>query len=325
MPGSLEYSGLYKDEEIVIEAYSYNEKGYLKKKYDAFPIETSYNNTWINVTGLHKTELLSQIEEVYGISRFTLEDIVQVTTHSKIETFDHYSFSIFKMLYLKDNSIIHEHVSIIKLDNVLITFQETKGDVFDHIRELIEMDGPLRSENIDFLYYRLIDSLIDQYFDILPIMNRKLDQLEENILDDEKTSLEEVYKVRKELLLIKNSVFPMKQLIGELVKTYPALPYKDVYDHLEQIIENVALNRELISSLYDTHMSNLSHKMNKVMTTLAIFSAIFIPLSFLAGFFGMNFKHFPGLNSEYSLLVFILACIALGIGMLGFFKHKKMI
>lgn len=325
---TLNYSGDYTDEPIVIDVYHYDQDSCIHQVYDTIEaIEINHDHTWINITGLHDISVLRGIEKRFKINRLSLEDIVQVSTHSKIEKYTHYTFSIFKMLYLR-KKIVHEHIAIIKLDHVIISFQETKGDIFDALRAKLETDFMLKTNDMDYLYYKMVDALVDQYFEILPVVNGILDDLEDDVLDEKESSLEALYKVRKELLLIKNSVFPIKLILQTYLSRYPSdykLFYNDLLDHLDQIIDNVTLNRELVNTLYDTHMSNMSHKMNRIMTTLALFSTIFIPLSFLAGFFGMNFKHFPSLNGYYSLYIFIGSCLLLTGGMVLFFKRKKLL
>ncbi|MBN2795445.1 MAG: magnesium/cobalt transporter CorA [Clostridia bacterium] len=327
LPGSLEYTGKFRTEPITIEVYDYDEKSWTFHTYQKIEdIPLTRENTWINITGLHDMSILEAIEKKYHVDRFTLEDIVQVSTNCKIEENEKFSFSIFKMLYLKDQEIIHEHVSMIKTQQVLITFQETAGDVFDDLRKAIEEKiGKIRSSNIDFLYYRLIDHLVDQYFEILPSINKKIEDLEYDILEEKSMTLESIYSLKKELLLIRNAVLPVKMMLQNYLHSQHPLyrNYKDILDHLDQIMEHVNLYREIIGSLYDTQMSNLSYQTNKVMTTLAIFSTIFIPLSFLAGFFGMNFTYFPGLHQPYAIYIFIFICFLLGGGMFYFFKKRN--
>lgn len=330
LPGSLKYSGDYQTEPIRIDVYDYDEKSWMHKTYESIDeIPLTKENTWINITGLHDVSLLEAIEKRFDINRFSLEDIVQVSTNTKIELFEAYTFSIFKMLYLKSKQVCHEHVAIIKKDKVLITFQETAGDVFDGIRQLIEKNvGEIRKRDIEFLYYKLLDALIDQYFEILPIINNRIEALEYEILEEKSATLDSIYLIKKELLLIKNSVMPLKLILQNYINKSDIvfqMHYSDLFDHLDQITENVTLNREIVSNLNDTLTTNLSHKMNRVMTTLTIFSAVFIPLSFFAGVFGMNFAHFPGLDYQYGLYMFILLCLVTSGGMIAFFKIKKIL
>lgn len=334
VPGTSRYTGKYKTEPIVIEVYSYDDKQQLYKKCESIEeIKIDQKVQWINIIGLHDMNLLKSIGNKFNISQFVLEDIVQVSRYSKIELFDDYIFSIFKMLYLENDKIMHEHVSILKVENTIITFQETSGDVFGSIRHRIENGlGNIRVKEADYLYYCMIDALIDQYFDILPYVSERLDQLEYEIIEENDTMIESVYKIRKELALINSSVSPLKgtlqkflkqddKFVSDEVKEY----FKDILDHLDQINEKVVIYKEVISSLFETHMSNISNKMNRVMTTLTIFSAIFIPLSFLASFFGMNFIHFPGLASKYGIPIFSVICVIISGGMFGFFKFKKLL
>ncbi len=333
-PGKLLYTGKYKEEEVIIEVYWYNKSEWTKKRVkDISEIDINIKNCWINIIGIHDIKLLKEIGSKFDVSNYILEDIVRVSRHSKIEESKDNIFSIFKMLYLNDEKIKHEHVSMILKRNVLITFQETKGDIFDSIRMRIEENiGSIRNLKIDYLYYSLIDALIDQYFEIVPYVDEKLEKLEYEVIEENQTELEDIYRLRKELLLIKSSVFPIKNILENFLKNNNIIVTKevnqsffDVIDNLDQVTDKISIYRELLSSIHETHMSNLSHKMNRVMTTLAIFSAIFIPLSFLAGFFGMNFRYFPGLTSPYGIYIFILLCFVICAGMIYVFKKKKLL
>lgn len=331
-PGTITYTGQFTDVEVTIEGIIYNEKEI--KKIETKTIQDSFEKDkiyWFNVIGLHDDNIIKKIGEKLLIHHMDLEDIMHVSQWSKIEKKDHYLFSIFKMIYLKNSDIIHEHISIIHKDNVIITFQETPGDVFDNVRErLLKCQGKIRTMGSEYLYYSLLDVLIDQYFVIINRISILFKETEMKILENKQEDLDQVYHLRKELLYLINAISPIKDSINILSSnkndyiTQSMAPYySDLMEHLNQISDSLKAYKEMTNSLYEMQMSNISNNMNKAMMILAIFSSIFIPLSFLAGVFGMNFTYIPGINMPSAFYYFLLSCLAIIIGMLSFFKIKK--
>lgn len=286
---------------------------------------------WFNVIGLSDVELIKKIGELFNMHHMDVEDIVHVSQWSKIEVKEDYIFSILKMIYLENQNIVHEHLGILKKDNIVITFQETPGDVFDEIRDrLVKKKGQIRQRGGDYLFYALLDALIDQYFIIINHISADFKVLEMGIIENENASKEKIYKIRKELVYLVNSIIPIKDSINSLyfqessfisenMKPY----YNDLKEHLLQISDSLKAYKEMTNSLHEMHMSNVSNDMNKIMMTLTIFSAIFIPLSFLAGVFGMNFSYIPGLDYRSSFYIFVMICVITSGGMLMVFKSKK--
>ncbi len=329
-PGTLSYSGQHHDVNIHIECIEYNKKNHTKSNvstiHGPFKTDTVY---WFNIVGLHNIQLIEDIGKEFQLHQMDLEDIVHVSQWSKIETNETYLFSIFKMMYLKSTEIIHEHLAIVHYDNIILTFQETPGDVFDNIRARIEKDyGKVRELGSEFLYYALIDALVDQYFGILNRLASDIKDIELKIFDSDPKSRAHIYTLRKELLHLINSVTPIRDSITALVNKEhipkDMLPYyRDLLDHLHQISDALNAYKEMTNSLHEMQMANASNDMNKTMMTLTIFSAIFIPLSFLAGVFGMNFSHMPWLNSPTGFYMFVAICVIITLSMLLFFKFKK--
>lgn len=331
-PGTLSYQGAYMDIGVQIDVIEYNQETHVKRKItnlDELIIEDK--KYWINVTGLHDIDLIRQIGEKFEIHHMDLEDVVHVSQRSKIEIKEDYLFSIFKMIYLSGDIVKHEHVSIFLRDNVLLSFQELPGDVFDGVRKRLEDgNGRTRKRGIDYLYYALIDVLVDHYFPVINKSYLTFSDVELKALEESGPDMNEIYKLRKELLYMMNAVTPIKDAISNFVKTENAyfnkesIPYyADVMDHLNQISDSLKAYREMVNSLYEMQMAKVSNDLNKTMMTLTTFSVIFIPLSFLAGVFGMNFTHFPGMNYPYAIYIFAAGCVAIAFGMLGYFKLKK--
>ena len=240
-------------------------------------------------------------------------------------------FSVWKMIYKKQEAIEHEHISILLMDHLVITFQENEGDVFETVRYRLEKNkGILRTQGADYLTFALIDAIVDQYYETLNLVNRSFDEYEASTLESRRFNLESLYPLRKELTKLKSAVLPMKSAFTRFLHQKPAiisesvLPYYlDVYENILQLSEQITTVRELVTSLHETQLSELSDKMNRIMTTLTIFSAVFIPLSFLAGVFGMNFQRLPGLYQPNAFRIFILTCFVIAGTMLTFFKRKN--
>lgn len=331
-PGTITYTGTYTDVPLSMVLYKYNEAAWTREIIDDFSsIPDDDQIKWLNVTGLSHLKIIQELGERFSIDPLILEDIVNVSQYSKIQSEEHLLFSVWKMIYNKSGQIEHEHVSILLIDHWVITFQENEGDVFNSLRTRLEQNkGILRTMKEDYLYFALIDSIIDHYFDTLAILNRQFDDYETQLFEDTKAMMDNLYPLRKELAKFKSAVFPMKTAMQRMVHTRPNLlseetaPYfQDAADNLVQAAEQILTIRELATSLHERQLSELSHKMNTIMTTLTIFSAVFIPLSFLAGVFGTNFRLIPGTASPNSFSFFLASCAGIALFMLAFFKQKK--
>lgn len=338
-PGTLVYSGNFDDVEIKMEIMSYD-----KDDLSIFEIKEirdfkdfldkamkNKQNHWINITGLHSPDLIRLIGEQLDTHPMDLEDIIQVSQWSKIETSDDYLFSVLKMIYLEQDRILHEHVSVIMKENMIVTFQETSGDVFNYVRErLKKQSSKLRSENSSYLYYSLLDAIIDEYLVVINQISINFNNIEMQIVEESDPNKEEIYRLRKELLYFSNSLIPLMEALRKFMiqdHSYfieDMVPYyRDLYEHLNQISNSIRGYREMSNGLHEMQMSNASMKMNQTMMTLTIFTVIFIPLSFLTGVFGMNFAHMPGLEETWAFYVFGVFCVLITVGMLSYFKLRR--
>ncbi len=328
-PGTLSYNGLYKNVPVYIECIEYTKTTYEEKKLDSihgpFDPDKVY---WFNIVGLHDISLIKEIGHQFNLHPMDLEDIVHVSQWSKIEPKPHYLFSIFKMASLSEQRLTYEHLSILLHENVILTFQEVAGDPFNDVRtRLKEGYGNARNYGGDYLYYALLDALVDSFFPILQHLSETIKNIELKIFDSDPKGRQHIYTFRKDLLHVMNAVAPISDSLTLLVnqKTIPKsmLPYyHDLLDHLHQIVDVLKSYKEVTANLHEMQIANASNDMNKTMMTLTIFSAIFIPLSFLAGVFGMNFSHMPGVNSPYGFYAFLFLCLAITVSMLVFFKLK---
>lgn len=338
-PGSLAYSGGFSDVDIAIDVVNYNNESIFfspvvkhEALTDIFKLSSKSENVfWINIVGLHNQEIIKSVGKFFDIHTMDLEDIVHVSQLSKVINQGDYLFSTIKMIYMNKDVIKHEHVSILLKNNVVFTFQETPGDVFDNLRKLLDNpDSFLRIRDSGYLFYSMLDSIIDEYIVVINSISVRFNEIEVQVIDKKKSVKDNLYGLRKELLYFSNSLIPLIDSFKNFTAAgNPYLPsdilpyYSDLSDHLNQIYSSLKAYREMIDSLYDMHISDVSMKMNRTMMTLTVFSAIFIPLSFLAGVFGMNFKSLPGLDNSWSFVAFVIFCVALACGMLIYFKIKK--
>ena len=332
-PGTMLYTGEYVDEPLKLELFSYSESHHEFKVLKSFEeLHHVKGNKWLNVVGLSHIDTLVQIANHFKINDMVMEDVVNVSHRSKIEFEEGFLFGIFKMVYLGEGDILfREHLSIIQMPGIVITFQERQEDVFQGIRQRIRMgQGRVRSNGSDYLFYTLLDAIVDHQLEVMNYIQDRVDDLEKQIIEEDDTLLEALYHMRKDLLILKTAVMPMDEIITKLLSDKnifftdtTKLYLKDVSDHIVHLKENIVMYREVISTLFETHQTNVSNNMNKVMTTLTIFSAMFIPLSFLAGVFGMNFKYMPGLDVKNAFMYFTVFCVLTVVGMLGFFwRHR---
>ncbi|MEK6615377.1 MAG: magnesium/cobalt transporter CorA [Bacteroidota bacterium] len=331
------YSGEEQTASVKITLLEYNEKEFLEKEFTDFDeclIHVKANMVkWINVDGIHNTELIQKIGEKFGIHSLTLEDIASHEQRPKFEDYETYLVSIMKMLSY--NFQVHsEQLSIILLDNnTVLSFQETNGgDAFDIIRTRIRQGkGRVRKMGADYLAYCLIDAVVDLYFVIIEKIGDRIEVLEEELLhDSSKETMKFLHAMKREMIFLRKAVWPMRELINnfercenKLIKKTTRLFLRDLYDHTIRIIDTVETFRDLLSGMMDIYLSSVSNRMNEVMKVLTIITTIFIPLSFIAGVYGMNFDNMPELHSRYGYYCLWAVMITVAVGMVFYFKKRK--
>jgi magnesium transporter len=338
VPGTLIYTGKKPDKDFHVECFDYTkdsiEESVLLNIEDAINYKLTDSVTWINVDGLKHTDQIENIGKQYDLHPLVLEDIVNTTQRPKIDEYEGYLFIVLKMLYYDENeSIVIEQVSFVLGKNYVITFQESEGDVFNSIRERLRLaNGRIRGLKSDYLMYALIDAVVDNYFSIIETLGNKIEDLETELFAGntrEHISIE-VQQLKREILKVRRAIFPLREIINRIEKGEHPLIYKrtityyrDIYDHLIQVSENIDIYREMIWSLMDMYMTTISNRMNEVMKVLTIMSSIFIPLTFLAGIYGMNFEHIPELKYHNGYFILLGVMFLLFIGLLFYFKRKK--
>jgi len=338
VPGQVTYVGNKVSEAPSIEIINYSKESVEKSQSntieDAFNYNENNSITWININGLNHTKEIEKLGKHYKLHPLILEDIVNTQQRPKIDDYDSYLFVVVKMLYYDDQKeFINEHLSIAVGENYILTFQEADGDVFDGLRDRIDnTKGRIRNSGPDYLMYALIDAVIDNYFTILETMGEKIELLEDTLFleSQEEGITQEIQDLKREILKIRRSIFPLREVISRLEKSeHPLIEEKtnnflrDLYDHIVQISENLEIYREMTWGLMDMYMTTISNKMNEVMKVLTIMASIFIPLTFMAGIYGMNFEHMPELQFKYGYLCFWAVLILVFLAMLWYFKRKK--
>jgi magnesium transporter len=337
-PGTLVPAPEKKSAKSRITLIAYDQDHYLKKEIEsieeALPLKDSPSVTWINIDGLHDIALIESIGRQFGIHPLTQEDIVNLGQRPKAEDFDDYIYIVFKMLSYRDGTdqIESEQVSLILGSNFLISFQEVPGDVMAPVRERIEKGkGRIRKAGCGYLAYALIDSVVDHYFLVLEAFGEKIEALEAELLSDPTpNSLQHLYAMKRDVIFFRKQVWPIREMLNRIVKEESPLIDKsvdvfisDVYDHTIQIIDTIESFRDLMAGLLDIYLSTISNRMNAIMKMLTIMATIFIPLTFIAGIYGMNFDYMPELKWHWAYPTLWAIFISIFVGMLAWFKHKK--
>jgi magnesium transporter len=288
--------------------------------------------TWINVDGVHDPEVIEAVGNLLDIHPLSLEDILNTEQRPKLEDYDDYLFLVLKMLsFNKQEEVRAEQVSLILGPDFVLSFQEVEGDVFEAVRARLRNNkGRIRRMGPDYLAYALLDAVIDSYFVILERIGDQLEQLEEALIERPTPRLmHRIHLFRREMILLRRAVWPLREVVGKLQRQTPPLvaettgPFlRDVYDHTIQVIDTVETFRDLLTGMMDIYLSSMSNRMNEVMKLLTIIATIFIPLTFLAGVYGMNFDYMPELHWRWAYPAVLLAMATIGGGMLWYFRKK---
>lgn len=337
-PGSLVHIGEIRTEKTRISVLDYNEKQYAEKT--DVPVEEckgyidTSTVTWINIDGIHDVSIVERIGEQFGIHPLLLEDVMNTEQRPKLEDFEHHLFVVLKMLTYNEEkgSVDSEQISIVVGPNFVISFQEREGDVFTPVRERIRnAKGRIRSHGADYLAYSLLDAIIDNYFVILETFGEKIEQLEEEILEDStgQTSAR-IHSLKRELIFLRRSVWPLREVINglgrgesKLIKKSTLVFLRDLYDHTINIIDTTEAFRDTISGMLDTYLTQVSNKMNETMKVLTVIATIFIPITFIAGIYGMNFEFMPELGWKWAYPTLWGFIVLVGITMIIFFKRRR--
>ena len=336
-PGSLVFTGVQKMENIVLTLIQYNESGFLEKTVlsidEALTAVNSFEGiSWLNIDGIHDIKTIEAICLHFGVHKLAIEDILSVGPRAKLDDYADYLHVVLKMFQVQDDTIDDEQISFVVKSNLLLSFQERTGDVFEGVRKRLEEGkGYIRKRGSDYLLYALIDSVVDSYFVILESFGEKIEDIEVLLLDNpDKEVLNKLHQMRRETLELRRSVYPLREVVSRfekidepMVKEDTKIFIRDLYDHTIQVIETIEVFRDSASGMLDLYMNSVSNKMNEIMKVLTIMASIFIPLTFIAGIYGMNFEYMPELNYKYSYFIVWGLMITLFVGMIFYFKKKK--
>lgn len=345
-PGTLVHVGKKRPARIKLTMCTYNygkieqrEPDTLKEVKASADVEG--NIVWLNITGVHDTKILQEIGTLFDIHPLVLEDIANTTQRPKLDTYEHYFYIVLRLLNYSevDEGLQSEQLSIIMAKNLVISFQEDKNPVFNPIYERLTIEGSkIRSMGADYLLYALIDCTVDSYYAVLDNFGERIENLEDSILESpDQQSLHEIQKVRREMIFFRKSVWPLRETINALyrdgqntlISSSLHVYLRDVYDHTMYVIDNIENYRDMVMSLIDTYMSGVSNRMNEVMKVLTIIATIFIPLTFIAGIYGMNFDpsvsawNMPELHEPWGYPVTLLVMAIIALVMILYFRRKK--
>ena len=337
-PGSLVHIGETPAGAVSIELIGYDPATFEKQSFqtvdDCLPHLERPGITWVNVEGVHNVDIIRQLGEQFALHPLVLEDIVNTVQRPKIEDYDSYLFIVLRMLRpTGGGEFTSEQISMVLGPSHLFTFQEgIQGDVFDTVRERIRNGkGKIRGMGADYLAYALIDAIVDNYFSVLEDLGERIINLEEELtLAPDKATLIEINTIKQEIIFLRKAVWPLREAVSfmergdsHLLSPATRLYFRDVYDHTVQVIDTVETYRDLLSGMLDLYLSSISNRINEVMKFLTVIGTIFMPLTFLVGVYGMNFKHMPELEWHNGYFLLWGLMIALSIAMIIYFRRKR--
>jgi magnesium transporter len=342
-PGSVVYVGKEQAEQVQIELLEYNSSGCLQEKKSVSVEELSAFGQnclsresairWINVIGVHNTEILERVGRQFGLHHLLLEDVANTHQRPKVQEFGKHVFVVLKMLRVDEKQVIHtEQTSFVLGKDFLLSFQERTGDVFESVRLRIRnQTGKICHLGADYLLYSLLDAIVDNYFMVLEKFGTDVEELEDRLFETEETKTVAVlHNIRREMILLRKQIWPVRELLNSLRKEEVGLIHEqtriymqDVYDHIIQILDLLEMQRDLVNSMVDTCFSRLSNRMNEIMKVLTIISTIFIPLTFITSIYGMNFENMPELKYIWAYPLVWLVILSIGMTMFVFFRRKK--
>lgn len=337
-PGSLVHIGETPTEAASIELIGYDATTFEELSFlsvDAcLPHLDRPGITWVNVEGVHNVDIIRHLGDQYALHPLVLEDIVNTVQRPKIEDYDNYLFIVLRMLRpTGSGEFTSEQLSIILGPGHIFTFQEgIKGDVFDTVRERIRnAKGKIRGMGADYLAYALIDAIVDSYFSVLEDLGERIIDLEEELTTSpDRSTLQVINEIKKEIIFLRKAVWPLREAISFLERgDSPLLSdgtrvyFRDVYDHTVQVIDTVETYRDLLSGMFDLYLSSISNRTNEIMKFLTVLGTIFMPLTFLVGVYGMNFKHMPELEWRNGYFILWGVMIILSIAMCTYFRRKR--
>src|SRR3989338_63739 len=339
-PGTLIHIGEKKTEKVKITIIEYDEMHFREQEAktieECFPLKDKNRPTvaWINIDGIHQSEILGKLGEGFGLHPLIVEDILNTDQRPKIEEFEGYNYIVLKTLQFHGNNgeIIAEQVSLILGPNFVISFQEKEVDIFHAIMESLRTNkGRIRKIGADYLAYCLLDAIVDNYFTIMETLGEKIESLENELVSNPNPQMAHtIYNLKRNMILLRRSVWPLREVISRLergesllIKESTRIYLKDVYDHTIHIIDTLETFREMATEMLEIYLSSISNRLNTVIKVLTLIATIFMPLTLITGIYGMNFKYMPELGWRWGYPTVLLVMAGAGIAMVYYFKKKK--
>ena len=337
-PGSLVHVGHRKVDLPRITLMDYDSEHFLEKEVktvdECFPFNLTSTVTWINVDGVHDPEIIEKLGKAFGLHSLILEDIMTTSQRPKLDDLETSFYVVARMVELngRKTEIVTEQLSLIFGKNFVLTFQEEPGDMFDPVRDRIRNGkGRIRNLGPDYLAYALLDAVVDHYFVVLENLGDRIETIEEELVKNPRQeTLHTIHALKREMLMFRKAVWPLREVVAgiareetPLIQASTNIFLRDVYDHVIQVIDNVETFRDMLAGMLETYLSSISNRMNEVMKILTIISTIFIPLTFIVGVYGMNFKFMPEIEWRFGYFLIWGVIILVGLGLVRFFKRKK--
>jgi magnesium transporter len=339
-PGTIVHVGEKRRERVKLSVINYDEVNFQEKEVnnveEALSLRNKSSVTWLNIDGVHQPEIIEQVGKNFGMHPLVLEDIANTGQRPKMEDFDDYIFVVLRMLRFdeKENQTKTEQISVILGRDFVVSFQEMEGDVFDAIRERLRSNkGRIRKMGADYLAYSLIDAVVDNYFMVLESLGETIEDIEDKLVTNPTAeTLRTIHDLKREMVFLRKSVWPLREVINRLERSESPLINKstfvylrDVYDHTIQVMDAVETFRDMLSGMLDIYLSSVSNRMNEVMKVLTVIATIFIPLTFIAGIYGMNFRYMPELELAWSYPAVLILMLIIALLMVVYFRRKKWI
>lgn len=337
-PGSLVFVGERKTDAVTLTVRNYDKDRFEEKQVDCITDCLSCRDlpatTWIHVGGLHHPDIIESIGQCYGIHHLFLEDILNTHQRPKIEELEDGLFIVMKAITTNADTetFLLEQLSFVLGKNYVISLQEGITEIFEPVKNrLRSVSGRIRAQGADYLLYALMDTVVDHYFSVLETIGERIESLEDELLADKALeTLPRLHQIRRELLVLKKSAWPLREVISAIQRNDSGLIQqrthfylRDLYDHIVQVVDTLENYRELTSNLLEIYLSSVSNRMNEIMKVLTIIATIFIPITFIAGVYGMNFECMPELKWKWGYAMVWGVMIAMIIVMVGYFRKKK--
>jgi magnesium transporter len=337
-PGSLVHIGEVPETGVRITTVDYNKDIIEEHSIESIDQILQYRVkdtvTWVNIEGLANVDLIGAIGEEFNIHPLVLEDILNTQQRPKLEEYDDYLYCVLKGISLGGDgfSVFYEQISILILDNFLFTFKEKQDEIFEPVkRRLRSSKGHFRSQGADYLAYVILDTIVDSYFTLQDSLDDIVDSVEEELLTNSTAeTLATIQGVKRELIFIRRSISPLREMLNailrsesHLIQEKTLIYFRDISDHVLRISESIESSRDMVAGLLDIYITSISNKMNEIMKVLTVFASIFIPLTFIAGIYGMNFDYMPELKWKWAYPALWVSFITIPMILLVYFKKKK--